>query len=369
MSRKNQKIIICYHAIHEGDAIGNDILQQYLCLKNRADVYLYTLDLYLEETSPKSIQTLSKKKFLKETKSKHTILLLHYAGGWDEVNDIVNESKCKIYLKYHNVTPANFFTSYNSSLEKDAIKARKVLKKLIDSKKIKRYLPDSKYNGEELINFGVLNNKIKVVPPFFNGNAFQKQKININVLNEEITNNVNVLFVGRFVPNKGHKHLLNIIYRYISTYDDNIQLTLIGRIPDGMESYYEEVLTTIDDLGLTPNVKIRLGVCFEDLFSYYSTSHVFLVCSEHEGFCVPIIEAQKLKVPVVAYDSSAIKDTIGDNQIVLSEMDYYQFVCAIYTLKQNLDYRIFLAEKGLENVKRFSKKVTESALLDALKIA
>lgn len=369
MRRKNQKIIICYHAIHEGDAIGNDILQQYLCLRNKADVYLYTLDLYLEETSPKSIQTLKKGEFLKDIKSEDTILLLHYAVEWDELKDIVNGSKCKIYLKYHNITPASFFMPYDNSLEKDAIKARKTLKELIDLQKIERYLPDSKFNGEELIELGVLKNNIQVVPPFFNGNAFQKQKININVLNEEITNNVNVLFVGRFASNKGHKHLLNIVYRYISTYDDNIQLTLIGRIPNGMESYYEEILTMIDELGLTSNVKIRLGVCFEDLFSYYSTSHVFLVCSEHEGFCVPIIEAQKLKVPIIAYNSSAIKDTIGDNQIVLSEMDYYQFVCAIYTLKQNLDYRIFLVEKGLENAERFSEKITESALLDALKIA
>lgn len=83
MSRKNQKIIICYHAIHEGDAIGNDILQQYLCLKNRADVYLYTLDLYLEETSPKSIQTLSKKKIPKgnEVKTYNIITSLRWRMG------------------------------------------------------------------------------------------------------------------------------------------------------------------------------------------------------------------------------------------------------------------------------------------------
>lgn len=366
---KMPDIIIYYHSIHEGDAIGNDIIQQFFCLKDIANVYIYTHDLYLENISLEDIQVINGKEFSRKTKNRETILIFHFAGEWNKIKTEIQESKCKIYLKYHNITPPNFFEKYDNDLNKKSIEARKNLRKIIKSNKINFYLPDSKYNGEELNKLGVSDEEIMVVPPFFNESAFQNNKINLDILKEEINDNINVLFVGRFAPNKGHRHLLNIIQRYVMTYNNKIQLTLIGRVSDNLEGYYSEILNLIADFGISENVKIRLGVNFADLFTYYTTSHLFLTCSEHEGFCVPIIEAQKLKVPVIAYDSSAVRDTLGDSQIIFSKMDYYKFASAINLIGHNLDYRIFLVEKGLENVERFTLEQTKITLLEALKLA
>jgi glycosyltransferase involved in cell wall biosynthesis len=39
--------------------------------------------------------------------------------------------------------------------------------------------------------------------------------------------------------------------------------------------------------------------------------------SEHEGFCVPIVESMMFDVPVVAYNTTAVGDTMGGSGILL----------------------------------------------------
>ena len=41
--------------------------------------------------------------------------------------------------------------------------------------------------------------------------------------------------------------------------------------------------------------------------------------SEHEGFCVPLIEAMLFDVPVMAYESTAIPYTLGGRGILLKD--------------------------------------------------
>ena len=44
---------------------------------------------------------------------------------------------------------------------------------------------------------------------------------------------------------------------------------------------------------------------------------MFLCMSEHEGFCVPLLEAMSFRVPIVAYRSTAIPETLGQGGILL----------------------------------------------------
>ena len=43
---------------------------------------------------------------------------------------------------------------------------------------------------------------------------------------------------------------------------------------------------------------------------FYETADLFLCASEHEGFCVPIVEAFYKQVPVLAYAATAVPSTM-----------------------------------------------------------
>ncbi|NIR26507.1 MAG: glycosyltransferase, partial [Gammaproteobacteria bacterium] len=113
----------------------------------------------------------------------------------------------------------------------------------------------------------------------------------------------NVLFVGRVSPNKGHVHLMNTVLYYRMLFDDNIRLVIAGHVSPHLTKYYAHLLRMARSLGISKNVEFWGKVTTRQLASLYRESDAYLLLSEHEGFCVPILEAQSQGLPVIAYDS------------------------------------------------------------------
>lgn len=120
----------------------------------------------------------------------------------------------------------------------------------------------------------------------------------------------NLLFVGRVTPNKCVDHLIEAFSEYIQM-DPNSRLVIVGEIvPD--DPYGKEVLRRIESSNLKDHIVLTGKVRDCELNAYMRTSRLFWSMSEHEGFCVPLIEAMWFDVPVLAYKSSAIPETLGD---------------------------------------------------------
>ena len=77
----------------------------------------------------------------------------------------------------------------------------------------------------------------------------------------------------------------------------------------------------IHALGLDDAVTLTGGVSPAELAAYYRAADVFVVCSEHEGFCVPLLEAMHHGVPIVAYAATAVPETLGDAGLLLDVKD------------------------------------------------
>ena len=88
----------------------------------------------------------------------------------------------------------------------------------------------------------------------------------------------------------------------------------------GMENYYDRLQTYVQALGLS-DVIFTGHIKFAEILAYYRAANVFLCMSEHEGFCVPLVEAMHFQVPVIAYDTSAIADTLGGSGSLLQSND------------------------------------------------
>ena len=121
----------------------------------------------------------------------------------------------------------------------------------------------------------------------------------------------NFLFVGRIAPNKkieDHIRLAEVYKRYVDT---DYRFIFVGRT-DAVPRYYDMIRALITEFQMPPDRFIFTGpVSEEELVSYYRTASVYLSLSEHEGFCVPLIEAMAADVPVLAYASTAIPDTLA----------------------------------------------------------
>jgi glycosyltransferase involved in cell wall biosynthesis len=73
-----------------------------------------------------------------------------------------------------------------------------------------------------------------------------------------------------------------------------------------------EVERVIDEHGVGGATLVTGKVTVGQLKALYLTADVLLVTSLHEGFCVPLVEAMGLRLPVVAVPTAAVPYTGGD---------------------------------------------------------
>jgi len=374
-SRKNKisnqksriNIIITYFSVVEDDAVGNDVLQQYSVLRERG----YNVSIYADEFCPNilkrnDIQRLEWNKFLHIIKDENTILIYHHANYWPKGDIIFEEAKCKIFFKYHNITPPSFFEKYSPEIAASVRKGREQTKRLIESAKIILALPDSSFNGRELSVFGISDKCIKVLPPFHKIDKFCCLSLNRSLFFELKSHKINILFVGRVAPNKGHKFLIETIKEYVKFYGENIRLFIVGGLDPQLMDYYNELQNLTERYFLRDIVSFKGRVSFQDLYTYYKAADVFLLMSEHEGFCVPILEAQFCQVPIIALNRGAVQETLGKEQLIFDELDYALFASAIHLVAKHKDIRKYLIDQGIRNFQRFSFENIKKKFLEIL---
>jgi glycosyltransferase involved in cell wall biosynthesis len=344
-------ILIIARAIYEGDAVGIDVLQQYRLLKeNGFDVYMYA-----EIASAKLSNAIIQKNQLNDILNNgNNDVIYHHCVFWPQGENIIRAAESRVFMRYHSVTPSSFFEPYCEVESGVAALGEMQTKRLIQSGKIHHYIATSMFTKNDLKRHGAGDGDITVVPPFHTVDDFGNAKPGKRALKETNNGKINVLFVGRLAPNKGHRHLIETVRAYTELYDRDIRLLMVGRIGARLHPYYSELKRMVAYYNLSDLVSFKKGVSFEDLHAYYSSCDLFLVMSEHEGFCVPIIEAQYHRVPVIALDRCAVGDTLGKEQLIFKDPDYITFACAVHSVSHDDKVRQYLVEKGYNNYLKYN---------------
>ncbi len=341
------KYILMHETVTNHDAIGNDIESMYniLCEIDSCGIFAYN-------QLNNSVLYINKEELESSIMNPDTVLIYHHSVYWEYGYNILVKAKCKIIIRYHNITPAHFFQDYNSFYYDLCSKGRELTKDI--QKRIKKafWLCDSKYNADEL---DIPESKIGICPPFNKIDELRKVNPDESIMRMLIdSNEVNLLWVGRVAPNKGHFQAIQIIHNYCNSYDKGIKLRIIGKFDEGLDKYNRIIREYIRCNNLEDNIEFIGEATEETILSYYLGSDLMLCCSQHEGFCVPIIEAQSFGLPIIALSSSAIPETLGENQICIEDNNSL-FAAAIRIVTQNPEYYRFLRQKGFENFNsRFS---------------
>lgn len=233
------------------------------------------------------------------------IMILHMAAE-NEMADYLGFFGCKRVLVFQNVTPPEFFADYNEFALNSVKNGIEQVKALADS--VDYSLTVSEFNKEVMVEYGFNPENISVVPiPFDKSRyAYDTDRKFSQRFSDGKTN---ILFVGRVAPNKRFEDLIDSFIAYHDGYNRNSRLILAGRFGEN-DRYYLMLKEKLADFG--GEVVFTGYITQEQLVSLYRAADVFLCLSEHEGFCVPIIEAMYFNVPIIAYKSTAVTATLGE---------------------------------------------------------
>jgi glycosyltransferase involved in cell wall biosynthesis len=265
-------------------------------------------------------------------------------------------------LQYHNITPARFFAPYDAGLFRLAALGRRELATLVGH--VDLALGDSEFNRRELEETGF--SPTGVLPIAVNTERITgapRRPALEKTLGDGL---VNILFVGRIVPNKrieDHIRLAEMYKRYIDNY---YRFIFVGRY-DGLPRYYAQVQALIAEFDMLPDRFWFTGpVPDEDLAAYYRWADVYVSLSEHEGFCVPLVEAMAADVPVLAYSAGAVPETLGGAGMLFAPKDLEFAAEMIGTLVYDHPVRERIIEGQRRRVRDFAAPHVKARLMDVL---
>jgi L-malate glycosyltransferase len=297
-------------AAHQGDAIGDsarrvrDLLRGMGC---ESDVYAMTIDDVLRNDV---------RRFADPSARTGDVTIFHYALPSPMTAAFAVLERGRV-LQYHNVTPPSYFAPYDPALFRLASLGRHELTTLVGH--VDLALGDSEYNRQELDAAGFTRTGVFPI-------AVDTSRITNPVKRpalEEILDDglVNFLFVGRIAPNKrieDHIRLAELYKRYVDAY---YRFIFVGRY-DVVPRYYSMIRGLMADFRLLHDRFIFTGpIPDEELAVYYRHAAVYVSLSEHEGFCVPLIEAMAADVPILAYAAAAVPDTLAGAGVQFAPKD------------------------------------------------
>jgi glycosyltransferase involved in cell wall biosynthesis len=220
-------------------------------------------------------------------------------------------------LQYHNVTPARFFAPYDAGVFRLAALGRQELETLVGQ--TDAALGDSEYNRQELASLGFSNTAVFPIAIDLDRirNAPRQPALE-QVLSDGL---LNFLFVGRIAPNKKIEDHIRLAEHYKRYVDTEYRFIFVGKT-DGIPRYYDMVRALLAEYQMPADRFIFTGPVPDiDLATYYRMARVYISLSEHEGFCVPLLEAMAADVPVMAYASTAVPDTLGGAGVQFAPKD------------------------------------------------
>lgn len=241
-------------------------------------------------------------------------VILHLSIG-SPANEAFAQLACRKVILYHNITPPDFFRGIQPEIESHLKRGLEQIRALRNAADIN--LAVSAFNARELEAMGYRD--VRVMPMRLD-RAQWEGPADPSVLRRFRDGRTNVLFVGRGAPNKRIEDLL-LAHFFVQNYvDPDARLIHAGSFA-GLERYHALLLARLAELQLR-NVVFAGSIPAAALRAYYQSATVFLCLSEHEGFCIPLIEAMAHGIPVVAYAAAAVPETMDGAGILLREKRY-----------------------------------------------
>jgi L-malate glycosyltransferase len=290
-----------------GDAIGHEVLGIQRVLRSagyESEIFVETADHRLEP------QTRDYRELVDYSHPDN--LLLHHFSLGSKASRTAYALPDRMALIYHNITPPEYFIGVHRTLARQTFRGRRELRAYRD--RCDLAMGDSEFNREDLAALGFPRTAVLPVVPDFSHLDREPNWLAAGEFDDEWTN---IVFVGRMIANKKIEDLIRWFHAYHTVFNARSRLLLIGAQTQ-FERYVASLHQLVATLG-TPHVHFVGHVTDEELVALYEVADLFLCASEHEGFCVPLVEAFYKQVPVLAYAATAVPSTMDGAGVLFED--------------------------------------------------
>lgn len=331
MPAKQRIALVVRSLTKHSDSIGYDCVAEYLSLCEPNDTNV-DVRIFCDELSADTYEGI---RVLDISQLANWIgdiddptIIYHWRDGWPSFDDAFAKLPGRKIVRWHNNTPPWFFAPYSSTAAANTIRGLSNIRKLIVASNVE-FWANSTYSAEQLQNLGAPAHRVHVVypsSPLLTLPIGASLEPDVPFAYEFIraadsgARAIRLLFVGRFVPHKGHKHLVATaaLVRHLS--GRRVELDIVGRADRSMQRYVDDVkgLAQRLDVDLTDHGEVSIG----QLDHLYRRSDVFLFLSEHEGFGLPVLEAMRFGLPVVGVRATAVAEFLNEHPLAVDRLDY-----------------------------------------------
>lgn len=342
-----------------GDAIGHHVRRIQRVLREEG----YESEIFADETQP-AVRRLARhyREFTPPASGEPAWLLYHLSTGSDMAGFLAGAGQ-PLAVYYHNITPARFFERWEPDATGSARDARSQLRLLAGPSRFA--MANSAFSAAELEAEGYAGASVVPVLVDFDEYDIPADPATTDRLRRAADGGgATWLFVGRLAPNKCQHDVIGAFALYRELFDPAARLHLIGGRTSML--YWEGLHLLADELGCAEAVELTDVLTFPEVLAHYRAADVFVSLSEHEGFCVPLLEAMHFGVAVVALASSAVAETVADAGLLLPDSDPVAVACAVDRILSDDGLRSELVAAGHRREEHFSFKNNRIRLLSAL---
>jgi glycosyltransferase involved in cell wall biosynthesis len=295
--------------IHEGDAVGNHCLGLVRLLERNG----YKTHVFAQRHSTwngnLSIGNVSD---LEAKISKSDILFVSYSIYDQHISKLV-KYECKKICYFHNVTPPQLIEKYDPIT---ADLCRRAIEQYSLLSEFDLVIANSTFSMHDLrVRLGNLP-KSAVIPPIFSDQKNFRRELHKSKMDN---GRVDLLCVGRVVPHKNIEEIICLLAALQSKYRLNAYLTVVGSLPN--VEYHKFLINRASALGVLHRISFKGMLSDSDLDFCFGSCDILMSFSGHEGFCVPILEAMFIGMPVVFKSGTAADGVAGDSCIKTTSVD------------------------------------------------
>jgi len=340
---RRPRILLAIPTFMPHDAVGNDVLGMAECFRSAGcPTTIFAQWIHpAREYCARRIDLESEATW----RCPEDILIYHHALHWELGEALLANTRTKVVIKYHNVTPPGYYASYSDYLFqacRDGVEATGRIARHARA----WFWADSRFSAEELVRMGAPAERCRVVAPCHRIEEELAQAPLDNVVLGRYRAGVSILFVGWLRPNKGHRKAIEVYAQYCRLSDRASRLLLVGGSDPNLKRYEDDLRTHAVRLGVGRRIDFAVGVTPAQLRAFYLAASVFLCVSEHEGFCVPLIESMFFRLPIVTWATTAVRETCADAGIVFEDFQAARLAESIDECVENAVLARELAERG-----------------------
>ena len=340
------------------DAIGSHSRQLQRLLRDLG----VESEIYVAETAKGGRDALSLGRFERRVPNGESLLLYHLSTGSAVADILLRRPEPKL-VNYHNITPPQFFEGWEPPVASELSMGRRQLEALAPRTELG--IAVSAYNERELRGAGYANTA--VAPVLVDVGAFDRE-VDADALGRlmdaKAGGGADLLFVGRLAPNKAQHDLIKVLALYRLLYDPAARLHLVGG--SSSEAYRAALASFAAGLDLGDAVDLAGPVSAGELAAHYRAADAFVCVSEHEGFCVPLLEAMHHHLPIVAYAAAAVPETLAEAGVLLPRKDPATVAAAVWRVLTDIELRAELERRAGARLSQFSLERSRRRFTDVL---